>query len=69
MSSSKKKPTRKPSLLDDEIEASCPQCGSESVYGISRVVGYFSKIDSWNDSKFAEFKRRQKGNYWTEEDI
>ena len=69
MSSSKKTPTKKTSLLDDEIEASCPHCGSEHVYGISRIVGYFSKIDSWNNSKFAELKQRQKGNYWTKDEI
>lgn len=41
----------------------CPCCGSENVYGISRVVGYFSRINNWNKSKTAEFKDRQKGNY------
>ncbi|NHJ05137.1 MAG: hypothetical protein EAX90_09950 [Candidatus Heimdallarchaeota archaeon] len=41
----------------------CPHCGSDNVYGISRVVGYFSVIDNWNASKKAELKRRQKGNY------
>lgn len=46
---------------------SCPRCGSSNVYGISRVVGYFSVIDNWNKSKQAELKRRQKGNYWSKE--
>ena len=46
---------------------SCPKCGSSNVYGISRVVGYFSVIDNWNKSKQAELKRRQKGNYWSKE--
>jgi ribonucleoside-triphosphate reductase len=41
----------------------CPHCGSENVYGISRVVGYFSRINNWNKSKTAEFKDRQKGDY------
>ena len=45
----------------------CPHCGSDKVTGISRVVGYFSVIENWNDSKKAELKRRQKGNYWGEE--
>jgi len=44
----------------------CPHCNSENVYGISRVVGYFSIIDNWNNSKKSELKRRQKGNYWSE---
>ena len=43
---------------------SCPYCKSDNVYGISRVVGYFSIIDNWNKSKKSELKRRQKGNYW-----
>jgi ribonucleoside-triphosphate reductase len=41
----------------------CAHCGSTRVYGISRVVGYFSRIDNWNASKRAEFKDRQKGDY------
>jgi ribonucleoside-triphosphate reductase len=41
----------------------CPHCGSINVYGISRVVGYFSRIDNWNKSKQAELRDRQKGNY------
>jgi len=45
----------------------CPHCGSENVYGISRIIGYFSVIENWNPSKKAELKRRQKGNYWTKE--
>ena len=49
-------------------DPSCPYCHSENVYGISRVVGYFSVIDNWNKSKKAEFKERQKGNYWDEEE-
>jgi anaerobic ribonucleoside-triphosphate reductase len=51
-----------------EIHPYCPDCGSNNVYGISRVVGYFSIIDNWNDSKRAELKRRQKGNYWHDEE-
>jgi ribonucleoside-triphosphate reductase len=43
--------------------AKCSHCGSKNVYGMSRVVGYFSRIDNWNNSKRAEFKHRQKGNY------
>ena len=49
-------------------EASCKHCGSKNVYGISRVVGFFSKIDDWNDSKRAEFKHRQKGDYTVKEE-
>lgn len=46
----------------------CPRCRSKNVYGVSRVVGYFSVIENWNKSKRAELKRRQKGNYWYEEE-
>lgn len=41
----------------------CGHCGSTNVYGISRVVGYFSRIENWNKSKKGEFVDRQKGNY------
>ncbi len=51
----------------DIIAPQCPHCSSENVYGISRVVGYFSVIDNWNNSKKSELKRRQKGNYWSKE--
>lgn len=52
---------------EDTIAPQCPHCSSENVYGISRVVGYFSVIDNWNNSKKSELKRRQKGNYWSKE--
>jgi len=42
---------------------SCNSCGSNNVYGMSRVVGYYSVIENWNDSKVAEFAARQNGNY------
>ena len=45
----------------------CPVCNSDKVYGISRVVGYFSIIENWNKSKKAELKRRQDGKYWSDE--
>jgi len=44
-------------------KAKCSHCGSTNVYGMTRVVGYFSRIDNWNDSKKAELNDRQKGNY------
>ena len=43
--------------------AKCAHCGSTNVYGVTRVVGYFSRIDNWNTGKKAELKDRQKGNY------
>ena len=46
-----------------EQVAKCAHCGSTNVYGVTRVVGYFSRIDNWNTGKKAEFKDRQKGCY------
>lgn len=31
---------------------------------ISRIVGYFSRINNWNSSKIAELRDRRRGNYW-----
>ena len=50
-------------LVQGHGKAVCPHCGSRNVYGMSRVVGYFSKIDNWNGSKKAELRDRQKGKY------
>jgi ribonucleoside-triphosphate reductase len=42
----------------------CQVCGSQHVYGETRVVGYFSKIENWNKSKReGELLGRRKGNY------
>lgn len=46
-----------------EMENECNACGSSNVYGMSRVVGYYSIIENWNGSKQAELKDRQKGDY------
>lgn len=50
-----------------EIKPKCPKCHSENVYGVSRVVGYYSKIENWNSGKKAELKDRQKGEYEVKE--
>jgi ribonucleoside-triphosphate reductase len=44
------------------VEA-CPQCSSTDVYGITRIVGYFSRINNWNKSKLGELRDRHRGNY------
>jgi anaerobic ribonucleoside-triphosphate reductase len=31
--------------------------------GITRIVGYFSKISNWNKSKVGELHDRREGNY------
>ena len=35
----------------------------ECLYHMSRVVGYFSRIENWNSSKQGELKDRHKGDY------
>jgi len=41
----------------------CGYCGSRNVYGITRIVGYYSRINNWNKSKISELADRHKGNY------
>ncbi len=45
------------------LRESCSYCGSTDVYGVTRIVGYFSRISNWNKSKIGELKDRKKGNY------
>lgn len=61
-----KQETRKDSEVEHKTcdNQTCPYCHSDNVYGMSRVVGYFSNINNWNNSKKSEFKRRQQGKYW-----
>lgn len=33
------------------------------IYHVSRIVGYFSRIENWNPSKLGELEDRRKGNY------
>ncbi len=40
------------------LHSSCPGCSSENVYGITRIVGYFSKVTTWNKGKVGELKGR-----------
>jgi anaerobic ribonucleoside-triphosphate reductase len=46
----------------------CPECGSTNVDGITRVVGYYSRISAWNDSKRGELEHRHMGDYGVKED-
>lgn len=41
----------------------CEYCQSAEVYGITRIVGYFSRINNWNKSKLGELKDRHRGDY------
>jgi len=38
----------------------CPECMNHVVHQLSRVTGYLSTVDSWNESKKQEFKDRQR---------
>ncbi len=40
----------------------CPRCDSTNVYGITRIVGYYSKVPTWNIGKAAELKDRVRTN-------
>jgi ribonucleoside-triphosphate reductase len=39
------------------------ECGSVNIYGITRIVGYYSRISNWNKSKVGELNDRHKGDY------
>jgi len=45
------------------IKERCGHCWSFDVHGITRVVGYFSRVDNWNQSKIGELEDRHAGNY------
>lgn len=46
------------------LKEACAFCGSDNIVGETRVVGYFSKIQNWNDSKrYGELVARQRGRY------
>ncbi|MBU2063846.1 MAG: anaerobic ribonucleoside-triphosphate reductase [Candidatus Omnitrophica bacterium] len=48
---------------DRGLKNKCSFCNSANVYNITRIVGYFSRVNNWNPSKLAELKDRQQGNY------
>ena len=35
----------------------------EVLYHMTRVVGYYSRVENWNKSKVGELKDRHRGNY------
>jgi ribonucleoside-triphosphate reductase len=45
------------------LHEACPECESTEVTGMTRIVGYFSRVTNWNKSKIGELKDRQKGDY------
>ena len=40
------------------LRTQCTYCGSLEVYGVTRIVGYFSKVQTWNRSKVGELYDR-----------
>jgi hypothetical protein len=50
-------------MTKENLEVACPNCGSTNTYGVTRVVGYFSRINNWNNQKVGELKDRQQGVY------
>jgi len=44
------------------LHDTCSRCGSNDVYGITRIVGYFSKTTTWNKGKLGELKQRVRTN-------
>jgi len=44
------------------LEDHCDWCGSTDVCGITRIVGYFSRISNWNKSKLGELRDRRRGH-------
>ncbi|MBN1405813.1 MAG: anaerobic ribonucleoside-triphosphate reductase [Candidatus Omnitrophica bacterium] len=47
------------------LKDACSACASENVYGVTRIVGYYSKINNWNKSKLGELvdRRTHPENY------
>jgi len=45
------------------LHDTCSTCSSPDVYGLTRIVGYYSRITNWNKSKLGELRDRQAGNY------
>ncbi|MBR9675874.1 hypothetical protein GOV05_02590 [Candidatus Woesearchaeota archaeon] len=46
-----------------KTENNCGNCGSNNTFGITRIVGYYSIIENWNESKKAELVDRKRGSY------
>jgi ribonucleoside-triphosphate reductase len=44
------------------LTTQCPLCGSLEVYGVTRIVGYFSKVQTWNHSKIGELYDRVRSD-------
>jgi len=49
--------------MDVGLRDTCSTCESSNVYGLTRIVGYYSRINNWNKSKIGELRDRRAGNY------
>ncbi|MBM4030847.1 MAG: anaerobic ribonucleoside-triphosphate reductase [Planctomycetes bacterium] len=49
--------------MDVGLHDTCQTCHSTEVYGLTRIVGYFSRITNWNKSKIGELRDRHAGRY------
>ncbi|MFW6107267.1 MAG: anaerobic ribonucleoside-triphosphate reductase [bacterium] len=45
------------------LSDTCTVCDSPDVYGLTRIVGYYSRITNWNKSKIGELRDRHGGSY------
>jgi len=44
---------------DNGLHESCNVCDSGDVFGITRIVGYYSRVNNWNKSKLGELADRK----------
>ncbi|MFH1422997.1 MAG: anaerobic ribonucleoside-triphosphate reductase, partial [Planctomycetota bacterium] len=49
--------------VDRGLKETCAKCDSVDIYGVTRIVGYFSRVQNWNKSKLGELADRRRGNY------
>lgn len=55
--------------LQAGLKENCFYCGTNDIYGMTRVVGYYSRINNWNKSKLGELKDRHLGQYHVNPDF
>ena len=49
--------------VTQKLTEECAHCDATDVYGVTRIVGYYSRINNWNKSKHGELKDRHRGDY------
>ncbi|NQT95962.1 MAG: anaerobic ribonucleoside-triphosphate reductase [Candidatus Omnitrophica bacterium] len=50
---------------DSGLHDACRLCSSDDIFGITRIVGYYSRVNNWNKSKIGELadRRANPNNY------